>query len=316
MKLLLTAITSLYVGNISVIADISPVVKEGGKNAGVADARSIPAGNCILSDDFNTPSGLWTLDAIHPNTMNVSVANNRLNFWSPSENSGFIDAFAYALSDGWKIDMTQDWAVSCRWHITPPIPYYGDVGIALVLILEGNVDNFYIQRGYTLGGGVFYDPNDGFIDNYESTNLWYDGVRYIQTEYNRTYSENTTYIWYVASSQRIYYSEVLYSPIDAGVSLAGMSDSPDAWLGIGGYSMGYVSSFGLGSLWGDDFCIIDGHVVTCDGDTNADNSVNVTDLLTVIDQWGGVGGSGDVNSDGIVNVNDLLMVVGNWGECE
>jgi hypothetical protein len=72
----------------------------------------------------------------------------------------------------------------------------------------------------------------------------------------------------------------------------------------------------LDSLWGDDVCIIDGHVITCDGDTNADNSVNVTDLLTVIDEWGGVGGSGDVNTDGIVNVSDILIVIGNWGPCE
>jgi hypothetical protein len=62
--------------------------------------------------------------------------------------------------------------------------------------------------------------------------------------------------------------------------------------------------------------ILDPPVGTCQGDTNDDSVVNVSDLLLVIDQWGAGGGSGDVNEDGLVNVNDLLMIVGNWGPCE
>ena len=65
---------------------------------------------------------------------------------------------------------------------------------------------------------------------------------------------------------------------------------------------------GDGTICSDVFC--------CQGDTNDDGLVNVSDLLVVIDQWGGTGGSGDINFDGIVDVTDLLMVVGNWGECE
>jgi len=51
-------------------------------------------------------------------------------------------------------------------------------------------------------------------------------------------------------------------------------------------------------------------------DINGDGYVNVSDLLTVIDQWGLTNSPADVNQDGIVDVSDLLMVVGNWGECE
>ena len=47
-------------------------------------------------------------------------------------------------------------------------------------------------------------------------------------------------------------------------------------------------------------------------DINQDGSVDVIDLLIIIDQWGTSDSSADINGDGIVNVNDLLMVVGNW----
>lgn len=54
---------------------------------------------------------------------------------------------------------------------------------------------------------------------------------------------------------------------------------------------------------------------SCDEDVNSDGTVNVTDLLEVVNQWGTDNTSADVNSDGIVNVSDLLAVVSAWGDC-
>ena len=48
-------------------------------------------------------------------------------------------------------------------------------------------------------------------------------------------------------------------------------------------------------------------------DINEDGSVNVIDLLIIIDQWGQADSPADINGDGIVNVSDLLMVIDNWG---
>ncbi len=53
----------------------------------------------------------------------------------------------------------------------------------------------------------------------------------------------------------------------------------------------------------------------CVGDVNADGTVDVTDLLTVIGDWGAMGGDSDVNADGVVDVADLLAVIGAWGPC-
>ncbi len=56
--------------------------------------------------------------------------------------------------------------------------------------------------------------------------------------------------------------------------------------------------------------------VDCVGDINGSGTVDVVDLLVVIDQWGATDSPADVNQDGIVDVSDLLIVVGNWGPCE
>jgi thiol-disulfide isomerase/thioredoxin len=53
----------------------------------------------------------------------------------------------------------------------------------------------------------------------------------------------------------------------------------------------------------------------CPADVNGDGNVNVSDLLAIIDAWGGSDPSADINDDGTVNVVDLLEVVGSWGSC-
>ena len=51
------------------------------------------------------------------------------------------------------------------------------------------------------------------------------------------------------------------------------------------------------------------------GDANGDQSVNLTDLFLVLDNWlqtSEIGEDGDVNQDGIVNLTDLFDVLDNW----
>jgi len=54
---------------------------------------------------------------------------------------------------------------------------------------------------------------------------------------------------------------------------------------------------------------------TCEGDVTGDNSVNVSDILLVIDQWGEADSPADANGDGTVNVSDALLIISNWGPC-
>jgi hypothetical protein len=54
----------------------------------------------------------------------------------------------------------------------------------------------------------------------------------------------------------------------------------------------------------------------CPADLNGDSSVDVDDLLTVINAWGGKGGVADITGDGAVDVDDLLAVINAWGSCQ
>jgi hypothetical protein len=59
----------------------------------------------------------------------------------------------------------------------------------------------------------------------------------------------------------------------------------------------------------------------CAGDLNDDQTVNVQDLLAVINAWGACpqpcppSCSADINGDCIANVQDLLAVINAWGAC-
>ena len=50
------------------------------------------------------------------------------------------------------------------------------------------------------------------------------------------------------------------------------------------------------------------------GDVDCDGSVEVSDLLILIGNWGSCSVcSGDLNDDGEVNVSDILILIANWG---
>jgi hypothetical protein len=41
----------------------------------------------------------------------------------------------------------------------------------------------------------------------------------------------------------------------------------------------------------------------------------VTDILTLVGAWGTNNADADVNTDGTVNVADLLILIDGWGPC-
>jgi hypothetical protein len=57
--------------------------------------------------------------------------------------------------------------------------------------------------------------------------------------------------------------------------------------------------------------------VYCMADLNDDATVNVADLLILLDSWGSHDGSLDLDESGVVDVADVLMLLASWGEsCE
>jgi hypothetical protein len=57
----------------------------------------------------------------------------------------------------------------------------------------------------------------------------------------------------------------------------------------------------------------------CSGDINADNHVDVSDLLAVVNAWGTCPETGpcasDLSDDAVVDTTDLLTVINAWGDC-
>jgi len=75
---------------------------------------------------------------------------------------------------------------------------------------------------------------------------------------------------------------------------------------------------GGGTWLGDNVDCADGGCDpnNCPSDVNGDGVVGVSDLLSLIDDWGPCADcASDVNDDGVVDVTDILEVVGGWGPC-
>lgn len=93
-----------------------------------------------------------------------------------------------------------------------------------------------------------------------------------------------------------------------------------------------ITNVTLGTVWVDtgfpfgmqelqiDRIYMDGQMdatdidLPCSGDIDNDGSVDVTDILITIGNWGG-SGKGDADGDGVVSVSDILLIVGAWGPC-
>jgi hypothetical protein len=46
-----------------------------------------------------------------------------------------------------------------------------------------------------------------------------------------------------------------------------------------------------------------------------DQTVDIDDLLALLNAWGATGGPPDITQDGTVDVEDLLAVIASWGIC-
>ena len=77
----------------------------------------------------------------------------------------------------------------------------------------------------------------------------------------------------------------------------------------------YYETLALNGLVDDPLNLI--ALPLCLADVNDDNSVNVTDLLSLLAAWGSCGAPcpPDINTDGSVNVTDLLALLAAWGAC-
>ena len=54
----------------------------------------------------------------------------------------------------------------------------------------------------------------------------------------------------------------------------------------------------------------------CPEDIDGDGYINVSDLLSVVADWGSTDSDADIDNNGVVDTSDLLAVIGAWGTCD
>jgi len=80
---------------------------------------------------------------------------------------------------------------------------------------------------------------------------------------------------------------------------------------VGGFS---ADNYGNGQiLIGGQNCIPD---VPCVGDVDGNGSIDVSDLLAVVDHWGETSIQYDIDESGVVDIADVMLIISNWGNCD
>jgi len=113
-----------------------------------------------------------------------------------------------------------------------------------------------------------------------------------------------------------YFSYILgggFGYVDTSITIPADIDDGNWYVGI---KLNSTDDVNDENNTGSTALVVGDAVTPCDGDTDESGTVDVTDLLAVISQWGPCSGcSGDLDGNDSVDVNDLLTVIGNWGIC-
>jgi len=97
----------------------------------------------------------------------------------------------------------------------------------------------------------------------------------------------------------------------------GQLNVTDIFLGTVFYDMGWpfgVQEVQIDRIYMSGQLDLTSIILPCPEDINGDGTIDVTDLLIVIGNWGR-SGDGDVTGDGMIDVSDILAIVGAWGPC-
>ena len=312
------------------------------------------ASECIVHDDFTSWSGTWRFDA---NTSSLRLEHyNQRAYANCYGYANVAPAFAWAAPDNWKIDLTQDWAMMADWYINPVTPNNGDTGMAFLIMFEGNPYTLDIQKGWTMGAGTYnawdgynsYESSNRWVNNVNTPEA-FDDYREISDTVYVWWDASEKRIWV---NDALYVQTDAFTS-----SFHGFANTDEAWIGFGSYAIGDVpSSFGnmyadnicifegnaIGAVVGaccmDNVCVqvpetacmgtftgvstvcndcICEPQAGCTGDVDADNRVDATDLIELMDNWGeSLECSSDPDGGTTIGLSDLLLVLANWGPCD
>lgn len=256
----------------------------------------------------------------------------RRNVWGGSTYVLWMNQFTCQAGAEWITHVALPWSHLARDGLPVQVLIYRDPNNDghpndAVLLTTAEAENFYSGYGEPLFAVVPVEPtyvgppgSSFFVGAFRITESDFVPVsEYNQSELNRS--------WSLVSA----------TPIDpANISAAGnLSQFSHNW-----FIRAKAIDCNGNSVWDD--CDITGGVsldrnkngvpdecespLACFGDINMDQTVNVVDLLLVINSWGpcpappascaaDIAPPGPPMGDGVVNVADLLTVINAWGPC-
>ena len=284
--------------------------------------------DCIIADDYASDYGLWYPGANQTTGMRMAITSDRMQSYSPYGWYNSAPALAAAMSYGWQMDMTANWAMQVDLHIAPPVPAQGDLGMAIMVMLEGNPVSMSMQRAWTFGGGTYHNYINGQSFTYRSTLKWINGSASSDLFSYGLNTDDTWYIWWDSATGIMYGGDTLhYTNTAFATSLNGFSSSSLAWIGFGGIAWGDTPAYSANNTWGDNACVLYGNTVgsevgaCCMGDECVQVPYNGCDGTFL-----GYGVAcedcicdsapscpGDFYEDNVVNSTDLNLLLAVWG---
>lgn len=298
-------------------------------------AEAVQAQGCYIWDDFsnNDLYPTWVYGASSNSVVYGQEVGGQIRFGAYA-NIWFDEYNTSAWSNGWGVDMGQDWAIQVDWLVNPPWPNVvigiprSEVGLMCTVLLEGDTNPVVLERAVTITAhrGLIYNGSASYYDG-QSIDFWIDGANAGAQQWTaRSWTTATLYIWYDAAYSVLYFD--LYPP---GVSsspmwaagVSALSSAPTATIGLGAYSLGSIPAFASTSIAADNFCLLYGSPVG--------ERVGACQLLggcieTVVESCEGTFTIGavcddictcewDVDCSGQVGLSDVSMLLSVWGDC-
>lgn len=217
----------------------------------------------------------------------------------------------------WTMDTNPNWTTSGQWAWGTPNGNGGEYG---------NPDPTTGATGQNVYG---YNLNGDYANNLQQTHLTtglidVTDISSVQLQFAR----------YLNVEQPIYDHAYVSARVDNGAWVTVWTNpltiEDDSWQTVL-YDLSDIASAGSSlqirwtmgetdtawrySGWNiDDVTLLTTTSTAVHGDVNCDGVINVTDILSVVSNWGPCSGvcNEDIVPDGTINVSDLLSVIGNW----
>ncbi len=216
----------------------------------------------VLGDDFQDgePGSLWLEYVPDASKISVKETNGRLEVYA-SALADDIDAVY--VSNGWRLDVSKDFALRVDFHYSKRDP--GDSWVMVALLPSVQIP---VSRIITFEAGCM---NDEPFYLYEAIDGFW---RHEETSY-RAPDEGTLYVSYDAATDEMYLSYKGYGKANAWRTVAGLLggrwQGEPVYVAIGGGSDGVVLE--PGDAWLDDLTVNSGTLAPSDsGDESTPES--------------------------------------------